>query len=274
MTSSPLFIMVAESIEILAPIDQTGWRRAASGVALAISSRLAVRNGPPDAVRMIFSTAARLSSASDWKIALCSESQGSSVAPASRTARSMTSPAQTSASLLARATHLPRRIAARVGARPAAPVIAAMVQSASSAAASTTASAPEATCTLRAGQGGAQRGMAGGIGDHRIFGVQGDGLLRQHPDVAAADQRPDPEAVRGVGQQLHRLGPDTAGAAQNGDGARRGCIHRHSTTPRPSINASSDAASATASSASSRSSNPPWPGISRPESFTPNWRFT
>ena len=42
---------------ILAPIDQTGCLRATSGVALAISSRVAVRNGPPDAVSTIFSTA-------------------------------------------------------------------------------------------------------------------------------------------------------------------------------------------------------------------------
>ena len=69
-----------------------------------MSSRLAVRNGPPDAVSTIFSTAPWLPSASDWKIALCSESTGNRVAPASRTARSMTSPAQTRASLLARPT--------------------------------------------------------------------------------------------------------------------------------------------------------------------------
>ena len=129
---------------ILAPIDQTGCLRATSGVALAISSREAVRNGPPDAVSTIFSTAPRLPSSSAWKIALCSESTGSSVAPASRTARSITSPAQTSASLLASATTAPRLIAASVAARPAAPVIAAMVQSAGSAAASTTASGPAA----------------------------------------------------------------------------------------------------------------------------------
>ena len=81
ISSSPLFIMVAESMLILAPIDQMGCRSAASGVARAISSGVAVRNGPPEAVSTIFSTAPRLPSASDWKIALCSESTGSSVAP-------------------------------------------------------------------------------------------------------------------------------------------------------------------------------------------------
>ena len=129
---------------ILAPIDQTGWRKAVSGVARAISSVLARRNGPPDAVKMIFSSALRSLPASAWKMALCSESTGSRVAPASRTARSITSPAETMASLLASAMAPPRSAAAKVGARPATPVIAAMVQSAPRRAASSTASGPHA----------------------------------------------------------------------------------------------------------------------------------
>ncbi len=78
---------------------------------------------------MMRSTARPLRSAMAWKMALCSESTGSKVAPASRTARSITSPAQTSASLLASAMAPPRWIAASVDGSPAAPVIAAMVQS-------------------------------------------------------------------------------------------------------------------------------------------------
>ncbi len=127
---------------ILAPMVQVGCRSAASGVARAMSSRLASRNGPPEAVSTIRSTAPWLPSAIAWKIALCSESTGSSVAPASRTACSITSPAQTNASLLASATAPPRRIAASVLGNPAAPVIAAMVQSAGSVAACTTACGP------------------------------------------------------------------------------------------------------------------------------------
>ena len=50
--------MVAESIEIFAPIDQTGWRTAASGVTAAISASDMVRQGPPEAVSTIFSTVA------------------------------------------------------------------------------------------------------------------------------------------------------------------------------------------------------------------------
>src|SRR5678816_2251342 len=50
MSSRPLFIIVAESTLILAPIDQLGWATACSGVIAAISSRLRVPNGPPLAV--------------------------------------------------------------------------------------------------------------------------------------------------------------------------------------------------------------------------------
>ena len=45
--------MVAESIVTFGPIDQLGWRSACSGVAALICSRVQVRNGPPEAVRMI-----------------------------------------------------------------------------------------------------------------------------------------------------------------------------------------------------------------------------
>jgi len=49
----------ALSIEIFRPIDQLGWARAVSTVTLAISSSDDRRKGPPDAVRMIRSTAWR-----------------------------------------------------------------------------------------------------------------------------------------------------------------------------------------------------------------------
>ena len=44
--------MVAESTEILAPMLQFGWATACSGVARAICSCVAPRNGPPEAVRI------------------------------------------------------------------------------------------------------------------------------------------------------------------------------------------------------------------------------
>src|SRR5260370_38687863 len=120
MISRPLFISVAESIVTFGPIDQLGWRRACSGVAARIASADQVRNGPPEAVntmRWIFS---RVPAASDWKMALCSESTGKTVAPAAAARRMNSVPAQTSVSLLAGATLAPPPQAGGVGRKPAA----------------------------------------------------------------------------------------------------------------------------------------------------------
>src|SRR3990167_11286507 len=94
--------MVAESIEILAPMLQLGWATACSGVARAICSRVQVRNGPPDAVRINRATRSMQSGCSTWKIAECSESTGMTLPPALREASSRAGPAQTRLSLLAR----------------------------------------------------------------------------------------------------------------------------------------------------------------------------
>src|SRR6185437_15492508 len=80
-----------------------------------------------------------------WKIALCSLSTGSKRAPWRFASAVTSAPAQTSTSLLASATMAPRRTASSVGAKPAAPTIAAIIQSAGRAAASTTAAAPAPT---------------------------------------------------------------------------------------------------------------------------------
>ncbi len=64
-------------------------------------------------------------------MAECSLSMGSSVAPPSRTADMNTSPPTTSASLFASSRRLPARAAARQGASPAAPTMAAMTTSTS-----------------------------------------------------------------------------------------------------------------------------------------------
>src|SRR5260363_306634 len=55
MTSSALFIIVAESTETLRPIDQLGCAQASAGVTSARDAASRVRNGPPDAVRIICS---------------------------------------------------------------------------------------------------------------------------------------------------------------------------------------------------------------------------
>ena len=76
MTSSPLLTSVEESIVIFLPIDQFGCFKASSTFISARSSAFFPRNGPPDAVRRIFSIRLLSLPCSDWKIALCSLSTG------------------------------------------------------------------------------------------------------------------------------------------------------------------------------------------------------
>ena len=121
MISSPLFISVAESTVIFAPIFQVGCRRASATVASASFSFGHSRNGPPDAVRMIRWTSLRLCPARHWKIALCSESTGRSGTLCSRAAAVIRAPAITRVSLLASAMGLPAWMAAIVGRSPAPP---------------------------------------------------------------------------------------------------------------------------------------------------------
>ncbi len=128
ITSRPLFIMVAESTEILRPITQLGWAQACSGVTPARASGLKVRNGPPEAVSRMRSTPTRSSpraksAGMHWKMALCSLSMGSSSAPLAWISSMNSCPDMTRASLLASMTRLPARAAARVGIRPAAPTM-------------------------------------------------------------------------------------------------------------------------------------------------------
>ena len=86
MTSSALFIIVAESTEILRPMTQLGWAQASSGVTLCSVAGSRVRNGPPDAVSTMWSMVCGhwlRCCGRHWKIAECSLSIGSSVAPPS-----------------------------------------------------------------------------------------------------------------------------------------------------------------------------------------------
>ena len=142
ITSRPLFIRVAESTEIFGPIDHFGCLTASATVTLASDARERPRNGPPDAVRMIRASplpappvASRVASGRHWKIALCSLSIGTTVAPPSRAAAMSNSPASTRDSLLASNRRLPARAAARVDGSPAAPTIAATTVSQASPAA-------------------------------------------------------------------------------------------------------------------------------------------
>lgn len=120
MTSSPLLARVAESIDIFAPISHVGCLRACSGVISWSSSCFFPRNGPPEQVRIIFSTWGRAvaivpSVARDsrhWKIAECSESTGMIWTLLDFTACIILGPSATSVSLLARAMFLPDWMAA------------------------------------------------------------------------------------------------------------------------------------------------------------------
>ena len=123
---------------------QFGWATACCGVTPRISSIARSRNGPPLQVRVIFSIPSTRSKSKHCQIALCSLSTGSRVAPHRATSCMTRAPAQTSTSLLASATMTPRRIAARVGASPAAPTIPAITQSAGRCAASTSDAGPQA----------------------------------------------------------------------------------------------------------------------------------
>ena len=115
---------VAESTVIFAPIDQLGCRSASAAVIPSSSLAVLPRNGPPDAVRMIFLSAARSLPCSDWKIALCSLSTGSRSTPFSSAASITSRPPATSVSLLASATVFLAAMAASVGRRPTIPTTA------------------------------------------------------------------------------------------------------------------------------------------------------
>ena len=163
MTSRPLFINVAESIVILAPIFHVGWRSASSTVIVANCSLGSSRNGPPDAVSRMRWTSRRLWPHRHWKTALCSESTGSSGTPWCRAAVVISRPAITSVSLLASATARPARIAAIVGSKPAPPTSAETTTSAGTSRVSATRpSAPASSSGRGRGKSAASRSTASG----------------------------------------------------------------------------------------------------------------
>ena len=122
--SKPLFIIVALSMVIFAPISQFGCCKACAAVTVWSCSRENLRKGPPEAVSNTLSMALPSSPTRHWNIALCSLSTGR-IATRSRTASSViSSPATTNVSLLASAIVLCASIAAIVGRSPANPTIA------------------------------------------------------------------------------------------------------------------------------------------------------
>ena len=116
---------------IFLPIDQVGCFKACATVTLAISLAGIWRNGPPEAVRMIFRTSLPLAPCRHWKMALCSLSTGKTWRFFLLASPMTAEPAKTKISLLATAKSLPQRRAAKAGAKPAVPTMATSTISAS-----------------------------------------------------------------------------------------------------------------------------------------------
>ena len=103
ITSNPLLIIVAESMDIFLPIRHLGWRRAKSGSTNSRASFAISLSGPPEPVKYIFSKLLPPSSFKHWKIALCSLSIGIISTPRLLALRIIMLPAITRHSLFARA---------------------------------------------------------------------------------------------------------------------------------------------------------------------------
>ena len=109
MTSSPLFINVAESIVIFGPSATSDGAAPPPDRRCSSAVRLSSRNGPPDAVRISrrISVGDRARAGTDgWRCARCR--RAGSATPRRRAASVTSSPAMTSTSLLASAIVLPR----------------------------------------------------------------------------------------------------------------------------------------------------------------------
>ncbi len=124
ISSSPLFMSVAESTVIFGPMFQVGCASASAAVTLASSRRVRPRNGPPDAVSTSEWTVSGACPSRSWKAAECSESTGMIRPPPSRQAASARSPPATRLSLLASARSIPRSSAQNVAGSPAKPTTA------------------------------------------------------------------------------------------------------------------------------------------------------
>ena len=191
--------------------------------------------------------------------------------------RMNSSPPTTSASLLASSRRLPARAAARQGARPAAPTIAAITVSTSGCAASSLERAPRRAAPRSAGRrrAGARASVAAPRPRRRPR-RSAAGSARHCANSSSsrrcAGQRERPRSDPGCARDdVERAGADRAGRAEDADALQRGRRgvdrRRHSIT-------SASAIGKTGSSASMRSSTPPWPGSSLLLSLAPALRLT
>ena len=203
------------------PSTNWGGRPPAPGSRAAITSAVAVRNGPPLAVRMILATSSLRLPARHWKIALCSLSTGSRVAPLDCAASVISSPAVTSASLLASATVLPASTAAMTGRSPAQPTIAAIDQIGLARRGLDQASLARRRAATSAGERVREARASGFVGDHRQLRRQSAGQFRQAPRRSSprSPRRPRTDPAIALDQVERRLA-DRAGRAEDCDLAR------------------------------------------------------
>src|SRR5690606_8357274 len=100
--------------------------------------------------------------------------------------------------------------------------------------------------------------------DHRMVGTVGRTQCDQRVDVAAGREHAGAHRARMAGDDVERRPADRAGRAKDGD-----ALHQN-----PSQIFATANTGRAASTLSMRSSTPPWPGISVPESFAPTWRLS
>ena len=124
ITSSPLFMRVAESIVILRPMDQLGWQRAASGVTASSSLLGLLKKGPPGGRKEHPFESFPVVSLQGLKNSAVFAVHGENFDILAGCSVYYDLPAATRVSLFASAIFFPASIAERVGKRPAAPTIA------------------------------------------------------------------------------------------------------------------------------------------------------
>src|SRR5690606_14554543 len=110
-----------------------------------------------------------------------------------------------------------------------------------------------------------QRCESGRIGDNRVCGTVATTQVQQRIDLLPRCQHGGAQAVRVAGDHIQCRGADRPGGAQYRDPSHR----QKPNTALPSANAGS-----AASTPSSRSRTPPWPGMRAPESLTPACRLS
>ena len=225
-----------------------------------LGSSVQSRNGPPLAVRMIRRTRSGRAGSKHWKIALCSESTGSSVAPCAARRRGSPRRPRPAASLLASTTVPPCSIAAITGASPAQPTIAAIVsrRRAARGFAHRLRAARRARCRCRQAPPAAPAGS-----------------FRRRPPPASA---PRPQRRRGQAVDIAIGGQRDRPRNRSGSRSIRSSVEvptepvaprmvtvfTRSRTVCGRMTTSNAATGATGTSPSSRSSTPPWPGSSVP----------